>query len=266
MEGPYLSPEDGYRGAHSQEWVKNPDWSEFEKYCLLSGNQIILVTMAPELPGAIAFIARCHEHDIHVALGHHAAMGDILEQAVHNGAELSTHLGNACANMINRHNNVLWPQLADDRLFASLILDGFHLNAHEAKVFYRSKGPTKVILVSDLTQYAGLPPGKYDWNDTVLEVGENGKLSLPKLGVLAGAGTHLLQGISNLVQFTGCAWSEAIHAASLNPARLLQREDIGRLRPGARADIIVLNNEQTIPQVMQTMVAGQVVYDKKPER
>src|SRR4030042_4930902 len=161
LEGPYISPEDGYRGAHPAKYVKKPDWEEFMKLYEASGKNILQVTIAPEIEGAMEFISRCQEMGIIVGLGHHNASAEIIEEAVTKGARIATHLGNGCANMINRHVNPLWPQLSDDRLMISIICDGFHLRPEEINVFYKVKGTEKTIIISDVTNYAGLAPGEY---------------------------------------------------------------------------------------------------------
>ena len=262
MEGPYLSPLDGYRGAHNPNWIKTPDWNEFQKFCLISGNQISLVTLAPELPGAPDFISKCSENGITVAIGHHSANNEQINRAVEQGAVLSTHLGNACANLINRHDNILWPQLADDRLYASIIMDGFHLNCDEALVFFRAKGPEKIILISDITKFAGLSPGEYEWNDTKVTVSEKGKIYEANQDILAGAGKVLADGIINLTNFTGCTMAQAINTASVNPAQLMQLNDRGELVPDKRADIIILRIFGSELEVVQTFVAGETVFDR----
>ncbi len=262
MEGPFLSTLYGYRGAHDLKWIKIPDWNEFHKFCLISGNQISLVTLAPELPGAPDFIAKCIENGISVAIGHHSAKNEQINTAVEQGAVLSTHLGNACANLINRHDNILWPQLADDRLYASIIMDGFHLNRDEAIVFFRAKGPDKIILISDITKFAGLSPGEYKWHDTKVTVSENGKIYQSNQDILAGAGKALSDGITNLTNFTGCTMAQAINAAGVNPAHLMQLNDRGELVPGKRADIIILRILGPELEVVQTLVAGETVFDR----
>jgi len=262
MEGPYLSSLDGYRGAHNLNWIKTPDWNEFQKFCLISGNQISLVTLAPELPGASDFIAKCFENGITVAIGHHSAKDEQINRAVEQGAVLSTHLGNACANLINRHDNILWPQLADDRLYASIIMDGFHLNRDEALVFFRAKGPGKIILISDITKFAGLSPGEYEWYDTKVTVSKNGKIYQSNQDILAGAGKVLADGITNLNNFTGCTLAQAINTASVNPAQLMQLNDRGELAPGKRADLVVFMQKTSELDVIQTYVGGKSVFKK----
>jgi len=262
LEGPYISPVDGYRGAHPLRYVRKPDWNEFSELNKASGNNILEVTIAPETEGAMEFISKCREAGIVVALGHHNAPADIIDEAVRRGAAIVTHMGNGCANTINRHVNPLWPQLANDGLMISMIGDGFHLLPEELRVFYKVKGPDKTIITSDVTSYASMPPGKYlnSEGDTI-ELTAEGMLRYPAQGVLAGSASPLKKGVANVMKVTGCSMAEAFRMASTNPARLYHLDDRGTLEPGRRADIIlfqIIDNELVI---RKTLVSGKLVYE-----
>lgn len=261
LEGPYISPDDGYRGAHSRKWVRLPDWNEFSEINRIAENKIALVTIAPEQQGAGDFIQKCAHRGITVALGHHNASADQIKFAADNGATLSTHLGNGCANMINRHENVLWPQLADDRLMISIIADGLHLRQEEVAVFYKAKRASRVILVSDMMRYAGMPPGRYAWLDIEIEVTPAGKIVNVGQDNLAGASFPITRGIYNVMQFTQCPLSEAIDMATSNPANLMGLTDRGEIMPGKRADLVVFGFEGEELVVYQTFVGGELVYE-----
>ncbi|HEX8529786.1 MAG TPA: amidohydrolase family protein, partial [Cytophagales bacterium] len=127
LEGPFISPEDGPRGAHPKAHVRAPDAALLETFREASGDRVRLVTLSPEWPGAPELIRRCVAHGIRAAVGHTAATPEQIAAAVAAGASLSTHLGNATHQMLPRHPNYLWEQLAQDGLAASLIADGFHL-------------------------------------------------------------------------------------------------------------------------------------------
>ncbi|MDZ7374588.1 MAG: N-acetylglucosamine-6-phosphate deacetylase [candidate division KSB1 bacterium] len=261
LEGPYISPEDGYRGAHVRDWVRPPDWNEFEELQRAADGKILEVSLAPEVNGALDFIRRCRQAGVLVALAHHNAPAEVIHRAADNGARLSTHLGNGCANLIHRHDNPLWPQLADDRLAISIIADGFHLRPDQVRVFYRVKGPERVILVSDMIALAGLPPGEYEHGGRRLVVDPAGVVRYPEQNVLAGASQPLAVGVANVMRFTGCSLAEAIHMASRNPARLLGFTDLGEIAPGNRADLILFRLRDTGLEIVKTIVAGQVVHD-----
>lgn len=261
LEGPYISPVAGYRGAHEEKWIRNPDWKEFLNWYQASGNKILEVTLAPELEGAIDFIKKCRERNIVVALGHHNGSAAMIRQATDAGASVSTHLGNGCANLIHRHDNPLWPQLADDRLTASLIVDGFHLRPEEVRVFYKVKGPERTILVSDVSSLAGMPPGVYESYGREVVMTPEGKISMPSQDVLAAASFLITKGIENIISFTQCSLPDAIHMATRNPAQLLGLHDRGELSPGKRADLVWFEMKNGELLVRKTMVQGKVVFN-----
>jgi N-acetylglucosamine-6-phosphate deacetylase len=161
MEGPYISPEDGYRGAHSRAFVRGADLDDFHRRQDAADGRIRLVTLAPETPGALPLVERLVAGGVRVAIGHTAASGPQVADAVSAGATLSTHLGNGCPSLIPRHPNVIWEQLAEDRLLASFIVDGHHLPPATVKAMIRAKTPSRSLLVTDAIAAAGMPPGRY---------------------------------------------------------------------------------------------------------
>ena len=262
LEGPYISPVKGFRGAHLEKYIREPDWNEFLDLQNAANNGIKLITVAPEIEGAVSFIQKCSQDGIVVSLGHHNGNAKEIKEATDAGASLSTHLGNGCANMINRHNNPLWPQLADDRLSATIIVDGFHLNREEVQCFYKIKGNNRTILVSDALDLAGLEPGEYTrWERTVLLTPD--VVKFPAENVLAGAASPIRSCVGNMMKFTGCSLSDAIQMASTNPARLMGLTDLGEISEGKRADLILFTIENGELVIQQTMVAGEIVYEKE---
>lgn len=264
LEGPYINPEDGYRGAHPKQFVRLPNWNEFMEMYNASNGKILQVTIAPELAGAQDFIKKCSEKGIVVAVGHHNASKEQLDLAVKNGAKTSTHLGNGCANMINRHVNPLWPQLANDDLMISIICDGFHLLPEEIKVFYKTKGVDKTIITSDVTSYAALKPGQYktETGETI-ELTKEGKLYYPAQNVLYGSASPITKGVGHVMEVTGCSLADAVQMASTNPAKLYGLSDRGTLEIGKRADLVLFTLEDFEVKVQQTFVEGDLVYEKR---
>lgn len=259
LEGPYISPVKGYRGAHFKKYIRLPDWKEFEAFQKAAGNGISLITVAPETEGAILFIKKCVEAGVVVSLGHHNAGPEIVQQAVDAGASLCTHLGNGCANMINRHHNPLWPQLANDALSISIIADGFHLTRDEVRTFYKVKGTDKTILVSDILALAGQPPGIYvDEGDTLLLTED--VVKYPAEDVLCGAAKPVSKDVSNVMKFTQCSLEDAVNMASKNPAELMGLNDRGAIRYGKRADLICFTLENGEMVIYKTIVAGKSVF------
>lgn len=262
LEGPYISPEDGYRGAHPLRYVAKPDWGDFMDFYEASDRNILTITLAPELDGSMEFIRKCSGLGITVAIGHHNASREVVDLAVMNGAKIATHLGNGCANMINRHLNPLWPQLANDQLAVSLICDGFHLRDEEIAVFYKVKGTEKTILTSDVTRFAALPPGEYKNEEgEIIELTSEGMLRYPAQNVLYGSASPLIRGVSHIMKVTGCSMGEAVRMASTNPADLYNLSDRGSIEPGKRADLILFEWVNSEISIKKTYVNGELVYD-----
>ena len=262
LEGPYISPIDGYRGAHPAKWVRKPDIDEFKTYIKAANGHIVQLSLAPEIDGAMELIRFCRKNNIVVALAHHNASADAIKEAIDNGAVLATHIGNGCANMINRHQNPLWPQLADDRLSVSMICDGFHLRPEEMQVFYKVKGNEKTIIVSDVTHYAALTPGEYVTAEgETIELTPEGMLRLPVQNVLYGSASPITKGVGHIMGVTGCTLAEAVRMASTNPAEINNIRDRGRLLPGMRADLVLFTLEGETLHINKTLVQGQVVYE-----
>lgn len=260
LEGPYISPDEGYRGCHPVKHIRKPSREEFLRYQQAAGGKIIQITLAPEIEGAMEFIRLCANDGIVVAIGHTNASADQIGQAVENGARLSTHLGNGCANFIHRHKNPIWPQLANDRLTPSVIADGQHLLPEEIRVFYKVKGPGNIILTSDVIYLAGMAPGKYTFLESEVILTEDGMLLNPELNCLAGASFPLKKGVENIMNFTGCSLANAIKMASENVAEVYRLHDRGTLLPGKRADIIMFERTDNQLKVIKTFLKGKLVY------
>jgi N-acetylglucosamine-6-phosphate deacetylase len=263
MEGPYLSHEDGPRGAHPLEHVRDPDWDEFRRFQEVAGGRIRLLTLAPERGGSLPFIEKVVGSGVTVAIGHTAATPEVIRDAVKAGARLSTHLGNGAHARIARHPNYIWEQLAHDDLIASVIADGHHLPPAVLKCFARVKGPDRLILVSDAVALGGLPPGLY--NAGRHEVLPTGKVVLAGTPYLAGAGHLMDTCAANALRFTDLGMSGVARAASTNPARLLGLGDRkGRVAPGYDADLTLFRqNEGDGPmEIIATVRAGKAVYER----
>ena len=259
LEGPYISPLAGFRGAHLEKYIKAPDWDEFQEIQKAANNGIILLTMAPELEGAIPFIKKCVASGVTVSLGHHNGSATEVQLAVDAGAKMATHLGNGCANEINRHNNPLWPQLSNDALTASIIADGFHLTREEVRTFYKAKGVGNTILVSDALDLAGLPPGEYTRGERTLVLTPE-VVKLPKENVLAGAASPISKCIGVVMEYTDCGLKNAIQMASTNPAKLFSLNELGEIEIGKRGDLIQFTIKNNRMNILKTYVNGSLVH------
>ncbi len=237
MEGPHIALEDGPRGAHSREHVRAPDLAEFARWQAASGNLVGMVTLSPHYASATEYIRSLSAQGIHVSLGHSSASPEQIHAAAAAGAQLSTHLGNGVANPLPRHPNLVWAQLADDRLTASLIADGHHLPADTLRVMLRSKTVDRAILISDMVALAGMPPGEYETPvGGRVELAADGRLNVAGTGFLAGATTPLKDAIAYVAAKTGFSLADALQMATVNPGRFAGT--CGVLCVGAPADLI----------------------------
>jgi N-acetylglucosamine-6-phosphate deacetylase len=249
LEGPYISPKDGPRGAHPRAHVRRPDIAEFDRWLEAAEGQIAYTTVAPEVPGAFDFIRQVTARGVVVSLGHHAASADDVADAVEAGACLCTHLGNGLASSIHRHENPLWPQLAEDRLTASLIADLEHLPAPMLKTLVRAKGAERVILTSDCVHIAGLPPGRYSLTGSDVELTDTGRIRVIGTDMLGGSALMLLQGVINATRVADLTLAQAYASATTIPETLFALNNrCAPLRPGAPADLLAFTIDQTTPR------------------
>ena len=236
VEGPYLSPEAGPRGAHPREHIRPPSIAEFDRWQQASGDLVKLVTLSPHFDEAPNYIAALRDRGILVSIGHTHASPEQIHAAVDAGATLSTHLGNGVDDPLPRHPNLLWTQLAEDRLTAMFIADGHHLPDDTLKVMLRAKGLDRSILVSDVVALGGMPPGLYETPvGGLVELTPDGRLSLHGTHFLAGSVVPLKDAVAHLAT-TYLSLSESLRLATQNPARFLGRT--GKLQVGAPGDLV----------------------------
>jgi N-acetylglucosamine-6-phosphate deacetylase len=263
LEGPFISPVDGCRGAHPREHVRPADWNEFQVLQESSGGRLKLVTLAPEAPYALDFIRKATAEGVVVSLGHTCAETHQIEAAVGAGASLSTHLGNGAQGMIRRHPNYIWDQLAEPRLKASLIVDGQHLPANVVRVFVRAKGADSVILTCDASGWAGCAPGVYDNHLGTVEVLDDSRVVVAgQRQFLAGSGVGTDTCVLKAHEFTGLPLARTIDMAGRIPAELL-RLDARGLAAGGRADLMLFDTPRPGDQKLRvrgTVLAGELVH------
>ncbi len=259
LEGPFISPLDGPRGAHPKENVRPPDIELFKMLFDAAEGMIRMITLSPEYDGSPQLIEYCVSKGIIVAIGHTAATPVQIVNAVRAGATLSTHLGNGMHQMIARHPNYLWSQLAEDDLGATFIADGFHVPAEVLRVFQKVKNNNS-ILVSDSVSVAGMPPGDYD-----LHVGgrvtltAEGRVHLRENpGLLAGSARSLRQCISFMVRARITDLPTAWEMASVRPLKLLGFDKT--FSAGGSADLVCLEMQQEELAIGQTIVGGHEVF------
>ncbi|MDR1319294.1 MAG: hypothetical protein LBJ90_06685 [Treponema sp.] len=264
LEGPFISAEDGPRGAHDKSCVRLPDFSFIEKCQEAARGLIKLVTLAPELPGAAECIRALAGSGIRAAIGHSAAAPGDIRKAVLAGASASTHLGNGSHAMLPRLKNYIWEQMAEDSLWAGIICDGFHLPPAVVKVISRAKGAERLFMVSDAALFGGYKPGLYKWGNVEVEVFDDGHLGLPGTGALAGA-AHLLDwDIARYMDFTGASLKEALALCTVQPARFLGLDVSGYedFRPGNPADLTIFFYSPGDERlgIRRTLAGGKTVF------
>lgn len=218
LEGPYISPKDGPRGAHPKQFCRPPEIAEFQSFQKAADGQIRILTLSPEYDQAADFIRQVAD-DVVVSIGHTAASPEQIRNAVDAGAKMSTHLGNGMHPNIPRHPNYLWEQLAADELFGGIIADGVHLPDAVLKTLVRAKTLNKCFLVSDTTSLSGMPPGLYE--NSVLgdvEVTEDERLVVAGQRILnAGAYKPLKSAVPIVSRAVGLGFSESMELVCNNP-------------------------------------------------
>ena len=265
MEGPWLNPDPGYRGAHRAEWMQKPSLRQLEEWCAIAGPLLKLVTIAPEIdPKASAQVIRAGmAKKIRFFLGHSAAMGETLRAAMEAGAVGWTHLGNAVPATVPKFENVILHALAQPGLLASLIPDGLHLPSHAFRVLARAleKGhhAPRLLLTTDAMAGAGTDgQGRYTLGYVQVEIGADGSARLPDTGRLAGSTLTPFAGVFNAERMGGIFLENAWAAFSTRPASLLGLKH--GLAEGNSADFCLISPEKT-PYLLATYHRGKCVYE-----
>ena len=263
IEGPFISLQDGPRGCHDSEFIRDPDFEEFLKWQEAAEGRIKMVTLAPEKTGAIEFIKKAVNSGVIIGLGHTGASPEKIREAISAGAQYATHLGNASFPSVPKVNNYIWEQLAADKLFAGIISDGFHLPGSAVKIMARAKGMDKLVLTSDVALLGGLQPGVYKWGEMPVEVFKDGHLGLSGTDHPVGAGYLLDWDIAHFIQFTGHRLMEAISLCTINPAKLMTMPpDYGKIEVGAPANLTLFyyHSGDSRLRIVRTLCGGKVVY------
>lgn len=222
LEGPFISPVEGARGAHPLSAVTPVDLSLWRRLQKAAGGRIRLVTLAPEVEGALPFISQLRQEGVLPAIGHTMATTAQVRLAADAGALLATHLGNGCPQLLPRHENPVFAQLVETRLTPTLITDGIHLPAHVVTLFVRARQGAPTLIVTDAMAAAGAPPGRYTLGDHVLEVGEDQVVRQPGAPNLAGSALTMDEAVMGMARLGSQTLSFAWQAASLGPWNALR--------------------------------------------
>ncbi|MBI4597179.1 MAG: N-acetylglucosamine-6-phosphate deacetylase [Candidatus Omnitrophica bacterium] len=243
LEGPFVNPDRA--GALPKRWMRPPRGAELR--ALGSTHAIRLMTIAPELPGAMAAIRWCRRRGIVASLGHSAATTEQAERAVNAGASAATHVFNGMPAFHHRRPSLLDAALTDNRLTAMVILDGVHVSPSAFRLLVRAKGVDRVALVTDSIRYQG-------WN----VVKRRGAYFL-KTGTLAGSALTMMRAVQHAVAWGGVSLLDAVRMASEVPARLLGDRGRGVIAVGKRADLVAFDKHF---RVLLTVVGGQIIHQR----
>jgi N-acetylglucosamine-6-phosphate deacetylase len=250
VEGPFLSPE--RRGVHDDDALRMPDLVATREWSAAAG--VAMITLAPELPGALELTSAMVARGIVVSAGHTAASYEVGRQAVEAGVRYTTHLFNAMTPLDHREPGIAAALLADPRVTVGIIPDGLHVHPAMVDLVWRIVGPGRMSAVTDAIAALGMPPGRYRLGGTDVEVDDAGARAG---GRLAGSVIGLDTAVRNLAAFTGAGTDMAVGAVTEVPARLLGRPERGHLRDGTVGDVTLLTPEL---EVAATIVRGRVAY------
>lgn len=259
LEGPYLSPH--YPGAQLADAIRPPDLDEFAALC--AAGPVRMITLAPEMPGALNLIAAARGRGVVCVTGHTAATYDECEAGIAAGITQATHTYNAMSPLHHRNPGTLGSVLSNDAVYAQLIADNVHVHPAAMRILARSKGMARTVLITDAMRAAGLPPGAYDLGGQRVTVA-NGECRLDD-GTLAGSVLTLERGLANFVAATGLDIATAWPAATATPAASLGLADqMGTVQAGYHADLVAL--DAATLEVVATIIGGRVVYLRDPAR
>jgi len=253
LEGPFLNVQK--RGTHQSSNVRKPDAALLEKWIQLTGGQVKLLTMAPELEGAALTAERARNSSVAVAMGHSDATLSESIAAADAGTHYAVHTFNAMRQFSHRDPGIIGTVLSDDRIFAEIIADGVHVAPEVVRIFAKAKGPARIILATDATSATGMPDGVYALGNSQVHV--QGGVCRDAEGRLAGSTLTQDRALRNLLQWTGLRLDDALLALTANPAQALALEGRGRIEPGAFADLTLLDKNL---EVVRTYVSGKLVF------
>ncbi len=247
-------------------WVRPPDAAEFRRWQDAARGHVRLVTLAPEWPGAPAYIETLVAEGVVVAIGHTRATSEEIADAVSAGATLSTHLGNGSHTILRRHPNYIWDQLAEDGLTASFIADGIHLPPAFLKAAIRAKEVARSVLVTDASTPAGSPPGRYRLGAQDLELTVDGRVVLAGQDRLAGSALRMDDAVGNAVRLAGVSLPEAVTMATTNAARAgrVPGRQLG-LSGSERADFVRFRFDPGTSRISieETYLSGRCVFRRE---
>ena len=260
-EGPFISAEDGPRGAHPRHCVRAPSIDEYRRFQDAAQGHVRLMTVAPEWPGITALIETMVAEGVVVSIGHTGASGEQIAEAVRAGATMSTHLGNGAHSEMRRHPNYLWDQMANDRLTASFIPDGIHIGQNFFRVALRAKGVERSVLVTDAVMPTGCPPGDYMLGEVAVTLHAGDRVTLRGGDRLAGAALKMHDAIGHAIRLGALSLRDAVTMATTNAARVgcIAGRSLG-LQAGERADVVEFDFAEGQLIIRRVWLGGEAVH------
>jgi N-acetylglucosamine-6-phosphate deacetylase len=249
LEGPFLSHK--RRGVHPPEYLVEPTVKIFERLWQAARGHVRMMTIAPEIPGAMEVIAEAARRKVCVSIGHSDAMLAVAREAVRNGARHATHTFNAMRPLDHRSPGIIGEVLSDDTVTADIIADGIHVSPEVVKLFLQAKGPERAVLITDAISATGMPEGRYQLGPIQVEV-KDGKCTAGDS--LAGSVLTMDRAVRNVTRFSNWTLPDAVRAATLNPAKAVGLSaEYGKLAAGVEATFVVLSS---VGDVLKTIVGG----------
>jgi N-acetylglucosamine-6-phosphate deacetylase len=250
LEGPFLSHQ--RRGVHPPEYLVEPTVQVFERLWQAARGQVRMMTIAPELPGAMEVIAEAARRNVLVSIGHSDAALDVARDGVKAGARHATHTFNAMRPLDHRDPGIVAEVLTDRQITADIIADGIHVAPEVVQLFLQAKGMDRAVLITDAMSAAGMPDGTYQLGPISVDV-KDGRCTAD--GKLAGSVLTMDRAVRNIMRFATWSLQDAVRAATLNPALAAGLSHHGKIAPGAEANLVLLSSAG---EVRKTIVRGHI--------
>lgn len=255
IEGPFLSPEPGFKGAHNAAVMCDPTRQHIDELLAVTLTDPVLLTLASEREGAIEVIRYAAQKGIKVSLGHTNASADSIRTAITAGAVGFTHLGNGCPRALDRHDNIVWRVLDQKALTVGIIPDRIHVSPAPFRLFHRTLGGDKIYFTTDAMAAAGSAPGLYRIGGVEVEVGADQVVRLPGQPNFAGSALKPIEGVQRAAEMLGCPWQAVWDSFSIVPAEMMGL--VVDLKAGAEASFCLVESDGTeLPARIRVFLQG----------
>jgi len=256
IEGPFLSPEPGFRGAHNAAVMCNATTQHIDELLAVTGGDPVLLTVASEREGSSEVIRYAASKGIKISLGHTNASAESIAEATKAGAIGFTHLGNGCPRTLDRHDNIVWRVLDQSALTVGIIPDRIHVSPEPFRLFYKTLRADKIYYTTDAMAAAGAPPGRYRIGAVEVEVGPDQVVRLPGQPNFAGSALKPIEGVQRTAQMLGESWQTVWPCFSTVPAQMMGL-DVA-LEPGKAASFCLVETDAAqLPKRIRVYLNGE---------